>query len=143
MGLNVVEENDSNRVSPIQRLKESRKPKRKKFVGSKVIKAGMGDRLKSWRKAAKLNLTQLAKKLGLGITTLSEIESNKSLPSADTLARLHKKTNLNILWLMFQEENMLQDDKKEKVVKAVEPVKPKKVIKKTIFNMTIAELNRR
>ncbi len=102
----------------------------------KCIKPKMGDRLKEWRKEDKLTLEQLAKKLGIGITTLSEIETNKSLPSAETLASLHKRTNFNILYLMFREGDILKPDK-ETVVQAIKQVKPKKVVKKTIFNMKL------
>ncbi len=75
-----------------------------------VIKSGFGERLRKWRKLEKLTLERLAKKVGTGITTLSEIETNKALPSIETLARLHKKTNINIFWLMFKEEAMTQNE---------------------------------
>lgn len=78
-----------------------------------VIKSDLGERLRRWRKLQKLTLAQLAKKLGTGITTLSEIETNKALPSLETLARLHKKTDVNIFWLMFKEETMTQNDEEE------------------------------
>ena len=74
-----------------------------------VIKSDLGERLRRWRKLQKLTLTQLAKKIGTGITTLSEIETNKALPSLETLARLHKKTDINIFWLMFKEGEMTQN----------------------------------
>lgn len=127
---------EPNEKSPMQLLKERRAPKRKK-VTSKIINPGMGDRLREWRKAANLNLSQLAKKLGLGITTLSEIETNKSLPSADTLARLYKKTNLDIFWLLFKEGDMLQENTPEEVVRAIRQAQEKKVPKQTIFNMKL------
>lgn len=31
---------------------------------------------------------------------MSDLENNKSLPSAETIARLHLKTNINIIWLL-------------------------------------------
>ncbi len=127
-------ENDESAESPIQQHIQRVKAKRKKAVASKVIKAGLGTRLREWRKAGKLNLSQLAKKLKIGITTISEIENNKTLPSAETLACLHKKTNLNILYLMFKEGDMLQRENEDQVVQAI---KPKKVIKQTIFNMKL------
>jgi transcriptional regulator with XRE-family HTH domain len=130
-------ENNSSIESPIARFKKRRQPTPKKVAPSKVIKSGLGDRLREWRKVQKLNLTQLAKKLGTGITTLSEIETNKSLPSVDTLARLHKKTSLNIFYLMFQEGDMLQGEKEDSVVKTIKEKKKKKVVKQTIFNMRL------
>ncbi len=75
-----------------------------------LIKNDLGGRLLIWRKSQKLTLEKLAKQLGTGITTLSEIETNKSLPSIDTLARLYKKSNINIFWLMFKEEEMIKEE---------------------------------
>ena len=37
---------------------------------------------------------------------LSEIENDKGLPSIDTIGKLHKNTDLNIMWLIFEEGNM-------------------------------------
>lgn len=141
--LKIVGKNDLKIESPIQRLKRKRQPKRKKVGPSKFITSDLGTRLREWRKREKLNLTQLAKKLRIGITTISEIETNKSLPSAETLASLHIHTNLNILWLMFREGKMFQEQSENQVVQAIRPAKPKKVVKKTIFNMTLAELSKR
>jgi transcriptional regulator with XRE-family HTH domain len=137
VNLEVTTENNSSTESPIARLKKRRQPRPKKVAPSKVIKSGLGDRLRAWRKRDNLTLDQLAKKLGVGITTLSEIETNKSLPSAETLARLYKKTNLNIFYLMFQEGGMLQGEKEDPVVKAIKEVKKKKEVKQTIFNMKL------
>ncbi len=43
---------------------------------------------------------QLAQVIGISQGSLSDIENNKSLPSADTLAKLFKYTNLNVIWLL-------------------------------------------
>lgn len=60
----------------------------------------VGDRLKFWRKSQNLKGYELAEKIGISPASLSEIESQKSLPSSDTLIKLHSHTNLNIVWLL-------------------------------------------
>lgn len=37
---------------------------------------------------------------------MSDIENNKSLPSADTIAKLYQHTDLNIIWLLTGEGPM-------------------------------------
>lgn len=66
----------------------------------------LGTRLKLWRKDVPLKGFQLAEKLSMTQASLSGIEQNKSLPSADTLAKLLKRTNLNISWLLTGEGKM-------------------------------------
>jgi transcriptional regulator with XRE-family HTH domain len=60
----------------------------------------LGDRLRQWRKSVPLKAYQLAKKIGISQGSLSDIENGKSLPSADTIAKLYQHTNLNIIWLL-------------------------------------------
>jgi len=60
----------------------------------------LGDRLRQWRKSVPLRGYQLAKKIGISQGSLSDIENGKSLPSADTIAKLYQHTNLNIIWLL-------------------------------------------
>gem|GEM_PF-1885241 len=131
--LKITPANNSNIESPIKRYKQRLRAK-PKGVTSKFINAGLGSRLRQWRKAEELTLMQLAKKLRIGVTTLSEIETDKSFPSAHTLGRLHIRTNLNIFYLMFNEGDMLKGDKPVKTDKVV---KKKKVVKQTIFNMKL------
>lgn len=60
----------------------------------------LGDRLRQWRKTLPLKSYQLAKLIHISQGSLSDIENNKSLPSADTIAKLYQHSNLNILWLL-------------------------------------------
>ncbi|MFT4579466.1 MAG: transcriptional regulator with XRE-family HTH domain [Nitrospinales bacterium] len=60
----------------------------------------LGHRLRQWRKSVPLKGYQLANTIGLSQGSLSEIETCKSLPSADTIAKLYQHTNLNIIWLL-------------------------------------------
>ena len=73
----------------------------------------LGGRLRKWRKFHKIRLIQLTEKIGTRASSLSEIENGKSLPSLETLARLHLKTNLNIMWLMFAKGTMIQKEGKK------------------------------
>lgn len=69
----------------------------------------IGSRLRSWRKTIPLKSYQLADKIKITSSSLSEIELNKSLPSADTLAKLSKETNLNLEWLLTGQGKMCQE----------------------------------
>ncbi|NIU58266.1 MAG: helix-turn-helix domain-containing protein, partial [Phycisphaerae bacterium] len=66
----------------------------------KGVENNLGERLKLWRKSVSLTGTQVAEMIGISQGSLSELENNKSLPSADTLAKLLLYTNINILWLL-------------------------------------------
>ncbi len=60
----------------------------------------LGVRLRQWRKSLPLKAYELAKLIGISQGSLSDIENCKSLPSADTIAKLYQHTNLNIIWLL-------------------------------------------
>ena len=60
----------------------------------------LGSRLRQWRKSLPLKSFELAKVIKISQGSLSDIENNKSLPSADTIAKLYQHTDLNIIWLL-------------------------------------------
>lgn len=60
----------------------------------------VGERLRLWRKSAMLKLLDVKKMIGVSQGSLSDLENNKSLPSAGTLTQLCLKTDLNICWLL-------------------------------------------
>lgn len=60
----------------------------------------LGDRLRQWRKSIPMKSYELAKLIHISQGSLSDIENNKSLPSADTLAKIYQSTNINIIWLL-------------------------------------------
>jgi len=62
---------------------------------------GVGKRIREYRKMIGLKGYQFAKKIGISQGSLSDIENEKSLPSADTLAKLENKTTVNILWVLL------------------------------------------
>lgn len=74
------------------------------------VKARLGSRLVYWRKGIPMLGYELAALIGISQGSLSDIENNKSLPSAITLAKFHQRTNLNILWLLLEEEPMENPD---------------------------------
>ena len=63
-------------------------------------KPTIGQRLKKWRKTSNLRLVGLSEKINVAASSLSELENDKSLPSAETLVKLYYNTNLDILWLL-------------------------------------------
>ncbi len=71
----------------------------------------LGERLKKWRKSQGLTLVEVAGKIKGTIGPLSEAENGHSLPSMETVAMFHKKTNLNIMWLLFNEGEMLKGER--------------------------------
>jgi transcriptional regulator with XRE-family HTH domain len=59
-----------------------------------------GKRLRAWRKSVPLKLMQLSKLIKVSQGSLSDLENDKSMPSATTLANLSTYTDLNIFWLL-------------------------------------------
>ncbi|MBT3509672.1 MAG: helix-turn-helix transcriptional regulator [Nitrospina sp.] len=59
-----------------------------------------GKRLRAWRKSVPLKLMQLSHLIKVSQGSLSDLENDKSLPSATTLANLSTHTDLNIFWLL-------------------------------------------
>ena len=69
----------------------------------------LGTRLRQWRKTLPLKSFQLAKLIKISQGSLSDIENNKSLPSADTIAKLYQFTDLNIIWLLLGKGPVVRD----------------------------------
>jgi len=68
----------------------------KKYGAAKYL----GKRLREWRKTIPLKSYELARLIKISQGSLSDIENDKSLPSADTLAKLYQHSNVNIIWLL-------------------------------------------
>lgn len=71
----------------------------------------LGPRLKKWRKSQDLTLSQVDKITRATIGPLSQVENNISLPSLETIARIHKKTNPNVICWSSNEGEMLKKEK--------------------------------
>jgi transcriptional regulator with XRE-family HTH domain len=59
-----------------------------------------GQRLRAWRKSVPLKLMELSRLIKVSQGSLSDLENDKSLPSATTLSNLSIFTDLNIYWLL-------------------------------------------
>ena len=79
----------------------------KKYGAAKLL----GSRLREWRKTLPLKSYQLAKLIHISQGSLSDIENNKSLPSADTIANLFHFTHLNIIWLLTNKGPMNRNER--------------------------------
>ena len=71
-----------------------------------VMQNFIGTRLRKWRKSCGLKGYELAKNIGISQGSLSDIENSKSLPSTETLIKLYKVTEINIIWLLMEEGSM-------------------------------------
>jgi transcriptional regulator with XRE-family HTH domain len=60
----------------------------------------VGARLRLWRKSMRMKLLDVKEMIGVSQGSLSDLENNKSLPSAATLTQLCLRTDLNIFWLL-------------------------------------------
>ena len=59
-----------------------------------------GKRFRAWRKSVPLKLMELSRLIKVSQGSLSDLENDKSLPSATTLSNLSIFTDLNIYWLL-------------------------------------------
>ena len=71
-----------------------------------AVEPYLGTRLKKWRILNNLKGYELANAIGVSQGSLSDIENNKSHPSANTLALLYTRTNINIIWLLIKKGEM-------------------------------------
>lgn len=70
----------------------------------------VGKRLKSWRKHSMLKLVELSKKIRVSQGSLSDLENDKSLPSATTLANLCMFSDINIYWVLTGRGPMIRQE---------------------------------
>lgn len=70
------------------------------------VQAYLGSRLRKWRTENNLFIYELANLTGIAAPSLSTIENNRAHPSANTIAKLLKGTNINIFWLLLNEGEM-------------------------------------
>jgi len=69
--------------------------------GNSSVVQDLGNRLREWRRSIPLKSYDLAKLISISQGSLSDIENNKSLPSADTRATILTNTNINLTWLLI------------------------------------------
>ena len=70
----------------------------------------VGSRIKYLRLKNNLNQKDFCKKINLGQSRLSEIESDKTKPSFDTLISINKTFDISLDWLMLGVENYINED---------------------------------
>jgi transcriptional regulator with XRE-family HTH domain len=63
----------------------------------------IGNKVKGIRKRHKMNQIEFSEKIGKSQGRLSEIEQDKTEPSADTLIQLRKQFNIDLNWLLHIE----------------------------------------
>lgn len=74
--------------------------------------ATVGGRLKYWRKVSRLRLVDVAAIIQVSQGSLSDLENDKSLPSATTLTGLCQKTDMNLYWLLTGEGSMVSKEER-------------------------------
>jgi len=74
--------------------------------------ATVGRRLKYWRKVSRLRLVDVASLIQVSQGSLSDLENDKSLPSATTLTGLCQKTDMNLYWLLTGEGSMVSNEER-------------------------------
>ncbi len=74
--------------------------------------ATVGGRLKYWRKVSRLRLVDVATLIQVSQGSLSDLENDKSLPSANTLTGLCQKTDMNLCWLLTGEGSMVSTEER-------------------------------
>ncbi len=80
---------------------------------------GCGGRIRKWRKAANMKSFELAAILNISQGSLSDIENNKSNPSAPTIKAFLVHTDIDICWMLTGELDYVSG--KEKVVDTDKP----------------------
>ncbi len=80
--------------------------------------ATVGGRLKYWRKVSSLRLVDVAALINVSQGSLSDLENDKSLPSATTLTGLCQKSDMNICWLLTGEGSMASKEDRYKLESA-------------------------
>jgi len=84
-----------------------------KKINPSEFPATVGGRLKYWRKVSRLRLVDVTKLIRVSQGSLSELENDISLPSANTLTGLFQKTDMSIRWLLTGEGSMVNNNEKK------------------------------
>ena len=85
-----------------------------KKINPSKFPASVGGSLKYWRKVSTLRLLDVAALIRVSQGSLSDLENDKSLPSATTLTGLCQKTDMNICWLLTGEGSMVSKEERFK-----------------------------
>jgi len=83
-----------------------------KKINPSEFSATVGGRLKYWRKVSRLRLVDVAVLIEVSQGSLSDLENDKSLPSATTLTGLCQKTDLNLYWSLSGEGSTVSKEER-------------------------------
>lgn len=73
---------------------------------------GIGYRLKEYRKIRGIRtITRFSEIIGISQGSLSDIENEKTFPSADTLQKIVEKTDINAHWLLTGKGSLVREIK--------------------------------
>lgn len=64
----------------------------------------IGERIRFSRKANMLTISQVSSETGMSVGNLSDLENNKSMPSANALINLSKLLNVSNDWLLLGDD---------------------------------------
>jgi SOS-response transcriptional repressor LexA len=82
-------------------------------IGGEMKKISFGQRLKSFRKALGINITQMSDTLGMVKSNISRYERDLNKPTVQFLELLLKHYRINLNWLFGEETEMFLVDKQE------------------------------
>ncbi len=82
----------------------------------------IGERIKEIRRLKNIKQIELAKRLNLKASALSQMESNKIKPSIETMTKLCEAYGLNLHWLITGKGKMLVDGSKFEEIDNLEKV---------------------
>lgn len=88
----------------------------------------IGTRIKEYRLRKGYKVAQFASIIDISQGSLSDIENEKTKPSAETLSSIVRHTDINALWLLTGEGPMLRDEIIEKKLLDIKDI-PKEQIK--------------
>ena len=73
----------------------------------------IGNRLKEYRKTKGCKSKEIANKIGISQGSFSDLERGKTDPSAETILKIIRNTDINIYWLLTGEGNKIWEGKRE------------------------------
>lgn len=79
---------------------------KKNISSEKDRDRSVGVRLRAWRKSSAMKITEMARKIGISQSSLSDLENGNSLPSAATLVKLCAITDIDVYWLLIGQGTM-------------------------------------
>ena len=82
-------------------------PQKKKVGSQSIREPEFGRRVKAVRRHLKLKQKEMAEKLNLSMTTLSDIETGRSYPGYDFFYNMVEHFNVNLYYLLFGRGEML------------------------------------